>query len=283
MTKTSNGTLGVSDTLNPVGAVEGARCAVRIWPTLPWYGSMLTLVVVMVGNHPCSGQEGTDSTKAAAAAKESLPKVSDKPANSQGDQKEGQSADKKQWKSLIPEKGLEGWEITDFGGEGKVNNTGSQLVLEKGDPLSGINYKKADFPKDNFEIELEAQRIEGSDFLCGLTFPVADEYCSLIAGGWGGGVVGLSSVDGYDASENATSLYQAFENGKWYKFRLRVDPEFVTAWINDKEVIKQEREGHEFSTRIEVYVSRPLGFCAFESKVGLRNFRWRTVKADDKQ
>lgn len=209
-------------------------------------------------------------------------KPTDKAEDSKSDQKKNSSAEKSKWKSLLPEKGLEGWAITDFGGQNEVKNTDGQVVIETGEPLAGLHYTKAGFPKDNYEIELEAQRIEGNDFLCGLTFPVAEEFCSLIAGGWGGGVVGLSSVDGYDASENATSHYQTFDNGKWYKFRLRVQPDWITAWIDDKEVIKQERAGHEFSTRIEVYVSRPLGFCAFNSKVGLRNFRWRPVKADEK-
>ena len=182
------------------------------------------------------------------------------------------------WKALLPAEGLEGWEISDFGSQGEVRRDGELLVLEKGKPLTGINYKLV-FPKENYEIEFSAQRVEGNDFLCGLTFPVADEFCSFIGGGWGGGVVGLSSVDGYDAAENATSLYYTFENKRWYKFRLRVDPKNITGWINDKEVLQQERAGHKFSTRIEVYVSRPVGLCVFSSKVELRDVRYRELTA----
>ncbi len=186
----------------------------------------------------------------------------------------------KGWRPLLPEKGLEGWEISDFGSEGEVRREGELLILEMGDPLTGINLKKLnDIPTSNFEIELEAKRIEGNDFLCGLTFPVGDEFCSFIAGGWGGGLVGLSSIDGFDASENSTSTYLGFDNGKWYKFRVRVDDANVRAWIDDEEVLRQERDRHEFSTRIEVLVSRPLGLCVFQSKVAVRNFRWRPVTA----
>ncbi len=181
------------------------------------------------------------------------------------------------WTPLLPKDGLEGWAVTDFSSPGEVRRDGELLVLEKGDPLTGINYK-LEFPNNNYEIEMEAQRMEGSDFLCGLTFPIADQYCSFIGGGWGGGMVGLSSVDGYDAAENATSHYHNFENGKWYKFRLRVDPEMVTGWIDDKEVFQQERAGHKFSTRIEVYDSRPLGLCVFKSKVAIRNLHWRKLE-----
>lgn len=188
----------------------------------------------------------------------------------------------KSWTPLLPAEGLEGWEITDFGSEGEVNRDGELVVLEKGNPLTGINFKKK-FPKEGYEIEFSANRMEGNDFLCGLTFPVGEEFCSFIGGGWGGGVVGLSSVDGYDAAENATSFYRSFDNNQWYTFRLRVDAEHITGWIDDKQAVKVEREGHKFSTRIEVYASRPLGFCAFSSKVALRDIRWRKLTAAEQQ
>lgn len=184
------------------------------------------------------------------------------------------------WRPLLPQEGMEGWEITDFGTQSEVRRDGEQLIMEKGDPLNGITYQKKDFPKDNFEISLQAQRMEGNDFLCGLTFPVGDEFCSFIAGGWGGSLVGLSSVDGFDASENATSTYFEFENGKWYEFRVSVDPEYIRAFIDGKEFFRQERELHEFSTRIEVFSSQPLGLCAFESKVAVRDFKWRPLTTD---
>jgi len=182
------------------------------------------------------------------------------------------------WRPLLPEMGLEGWEITDFGTQGKVRRDAEQLILEMGDPLTGINLKKpAEFAKSNYEISLECQRIEGNDFLCGLTFPVGNEFCSFIAGGWGGGLVGLSSINGMDASENSTSSYLGFDNGKWYKFRIRVDELEVRAWIDDKEVIRQERDGYEFSTRIEVYASQPLGLSVFRSTVAVKDFKWRPL------
>jgi hypothetical protein len=48
----------------------------------------------------------------------------------------------------------------------------------------------------NYEIKLEAKKVTGNDFFCGMTFPVGDSFCSFIVGGWGGPVVGLSSIDG---------------------------------------------------------------------------------------
>lgn len=186
------------------------------------------------------------------------------------------AADKDGWKPLLEEKSLDGWEPTNFGGEGKVSIANHQLTLETGDPLTGITYKRI-FPTSNFEIELEAQRADGSDFLCGLTFPVGDKHASFIAGGWGGGVLGISSVDGFDASENSTTQFMDFKNKQWYRFKVRVDDKMILAFIDDKKVVELEREGHEFSVRGEVLASRPLGYCAFQSKVLVRNFKWRPI------
>lgn len=190
---------------------------------------------------------------------------------------------KEGWIPLVQPGSLEGWEATQFGGEGEVKVTDGILVLEMGDPLTGVTWKGKEFPKGDFEIKLEAQRVKGNDFLCGLTFPVGDKHASLIAGGWGGGVVGLSSVDGNDASENSTSSYRDFTNGQWYSFRVRVDSEHITAWVDDERVFKQERKGHDFSVRAEVMSNRPLGYCVFQSKVNVRNFAWRSLNKPTSQ
>ena len=190
--------------------------------------------------------------------------------------------DRDGWRNLLPQKSIDDWkksdwEVTDFGVETQVTWNGKQLVLEMGDPLNGINYRKKDFPKQDFEIYLEAKRVEGSDFLCGLTFPVGKQFCSFVAGGWGGGVVGLSNVDGFDASENETSSYFDFKNGEWYKFRVRVDRQEIRTWINEKQFFIIAREGREFDTRIEMFASQPLGLSAYLSKVIVREFKWRPV------
>ena len=183
-----------------------------------------------------------------------------------------------QWRSLLPKRGLAGWEVTDFYKHGEVTCTEGLLIFEPGNPLTGITSTQKDFPTSNFEIELQARRIEGNDFLCGLTFPVGKGFCSFIAGGWGGGLVGLSCVDGADASENATTSYLDFKNNQWYTFRVAVDDEFVRGWIDDREVFLQDREGHEFTTRIEVFANQPLGLCAYRSKVEIRGLRWRPLE-----
>lgn len=97
-------------------------------------------------------------------------------------------------------------------------------------------------------------------------------------GGWAGGVVGLSSINDFDASENGTTTYREFKNDKWYKFRVRVTKEAIECFIDDERVVNQEVKDQKFSTRIEVDSSKPLGLATYETKAIIRNFEIRPLK-----
>ena len=186
---------------------------------------------------------------------------------------------KVQWKRVLPESGLEGWEKTNFGGEGAVEIKDGVLVLMPGEPMTGVNKLGKDFPTENFEMQWQAQRLDGSDFFVGITFPVGKEHCSLIVGGWGGGLVGISSIDGNDASENETASYRNFKNGQWYEFKVRVDAKNITVWIDKEQILEVPRGDRKFSVRAEVMRSRPLGYCVFQSKVTVKDWVYRTIDA----
>ena len=189
-----------------------------------------------------------------------------------------------EWGSLFDGKSLEGWDVSKFGGEGDVYVEKGQLFLGTGNDITGIHTERK-LPKINYEVRLEAMRVEGSDFFCGLTFPVEregeEDPCSLILGGWGGGVCGLSSIDGFDASENATTTYQNFENEKWYQVRLRVTEELIEAWVDDELIVYQELEDRRVSIRFEVEPSQPFGVCSFQTTAALRKFHIRELPAQD--
>jgi hypothetical protein len=181
--------------------------------------------------------------------------------------------------SLFDGKTLDGWKSINFGGEGEVEVKDGQIILGMGEPLTGIVYPKGDkLPKDNYEISLEAMKLQGDDFFCGLTFPVRDSHCTFIVGGWAGGVVGISSIDNLDASENETTTYQTFDKDKWFKIRVRVEGDALKAWIDDKQFVDVNIKGRKVDTRIEVDVSKPLGISAFRTKSALRKIEVRELK-----
>jgi hypothetical protein len=180
------------------------------------------------------------------------------------------------WKPLFDGRSLEGWKLTNFGGEGDVDVEDGKIHMDFGSSLTGITYK-GKFPRTNYEVRLEAMRVDGVDFFCGMTFPVEKSYCSFIVGGWGGAVVGLSSIDDEDASENDTTTYRKFETGKWYRIRVRVTPERIQTWIDDKQVVDQNIVGRKISTRTEVTLSQPFGICAWETRSALRKLQVRKL------
>ena len=181
------------------------------------------------------------------------------------------------WQPLFDGKTLTNWQSTKFIGEGAVKVENGQIVLEAGRNLTGITWTGPELPATNYEIALQAMRVEGHDFFAGVTFPVADSFCSLILGGWGGTVVGLSSINGVDASENETSQSVEFEPGRWYNIRIRVTPARIEAWLDERQIINQDLEGNKISIRIEVDPSRPLGVASWRTKSALRNLRLRRL------
>lgn len=184
---------------------------------------------------------------------------------------------KEGWKELFDGKTLKGWTVSEFGGQGEVNVEEGHITLGLADGCTGVTLK-GDFPKIDYEVSIEAMRVEGNDFFCGMTFPVADSPCSLIVGGWGGTVVGLSSIDGQDAANNQTTTTMRFEKGRWYKIRVRVTAKKIEAWIDDKQMVDQSLMGHKLSIRSEVEPSKPFGIASWCTTAALRNIKWRPLE-----
>lgn len=181
------------------------------------------------------------------------------------------------WKPLFDGKSLGQWRETPFAKAGKVEIAKGAIVLQPGGPLTGITWN-GEFPTANYEVRYEAERRRGNDLFATLTFPVGNAFCTWVLGGWGGDIVGLSSLDGADASENETRSYFNFDNNRWYKFRLRVTPGRITAWIDDDRVVNAEIVGRTITLRRgEIKLNVPLGFASFATEGAIRNIEYRRV------
>lgn len=181
------------------------------------------------------------------------------------------------FRPLFDGKTLKNWEVTDFGGQGEVEIQDGKIVMQQGSELTGITWAGKPLPKINYELSLEAQRIDGSDFFSGIVFPVKDKFCSFVVGGWGGGVVGLSSIDGLYATENETASFHTFKDETWYTIRLRVAETYIQAWIDKEMVIDLNLKEREVSLHPAMQVAKPLGIACFATVSGIRNIQFREL------
>jgi hypothetical protein len=177
----------------------------------------------------------------------------------------------------IDGKQLKGWEATNFGPQGPVYISGDEIILGMGDGCTGITWK-GDFPGSDYEVDLEAMRVEGNDFFCGMTFPVGKDPCTLIVGGWGGTTVGLSNINGSDASENETTRLISFDKNKWYNIRLIVKGPVITAYIDTSKVVGINTTGKRLSIRPEVELSKPFGIASWRTTAAIRNIKVTSLK-----
>ncbi len=180
---------------------------------------------------------------------------------------------------------LRGWRKADFalGEEPRVE--GESMILPEGGTLTGAVWT-GELPSGDYEISLEAMRLKGGDIFCALTFPAAGSHASLVLGGWGGTLCGISSLDGMDASENETMTQRNFEDGKWYRVRLRVTEGALEAWLGDAaadekgetKIVDVDTEGRKLGIRSTMNAAKPLGLATWRTASAIRNVRWRKVE-----
>lgn|GEM_PF-283296 len=171
------------------------------------------------------------------------------------------------------------WRKTQFGGEGDVFiNEDGNLEFGFGAIMTGVHWGGEVPRTSNYEIELDAMKLDGNDFFCALTFPVGESFATFVVGGWGGGVVGISCVDDLNASENETMNIEGFENDRWYKIRVRVTDAQLSAWIDDTQMVDLPLEGRKISLLPgDIELSVPVGIASFITRAQYRNITWRNL------
>jgi hypothetical protein len=184
-----------------------------------------------------------------------------------------QPAAKFEPKSLFDGESLKNWKVVDFAGAGEVRFDQGAITMTAGERLTGVVWTGDKLPTQNYTITLLARRVDGSDFFCGLTFPVDDSFATLVLGGWGGALCGISSFDDEDAAHNETKSFQRFDTGKWYEVRLRVSPGRIQAWIDDRPIVNVLTKGKKIGLRGEMDPSKPLGIAAYQTRAEIKDIK----------
>ncbi len=183
--------------------------------------------------------------------------------------------------ALFDGKTLEGWKKVESYKAGGVKVEDGAIVIEAGGPMSAVVSTRTDLPTTDYELSFEAKRTSGQDFFAAATFPVGNSFITLVNGGWGGSVTGLSSINGSDASENETRRFVKYQDNTWYRFRVQVTDEVIRCWIDDKETFAVNYKGQQVKTRIETRPHQPLGFATYRSTGAVKNVQVRKLTASE--
>ena len=82
-----------------------------------------------------------------------------------------------------------------------------------------------------------------------------------------------------DASENETSKFMNFDNGRWYRIRLRVTGKKIQAWIDKEKMVDVETAGKRIAVRAgDIEMSKPFGLSAWEATAAFREMKFRMLK-----
>jgi len=191
--------------------------------------------------------------------------------------------------ALFNGKDLTGWKVADMTEGGAViAHTNGIVECGFGNPMTGIAYTNP-VPTMNYELSLQAMRVAGMDFFCALTLPVETNFCTVVIGGWGGSLCGISSVDYADASENQWGEGVDLQNERWYTLRVRVTPGVLQVFL-DEDVYRARVEfesSSRFSLRSgsDIDKTLPLGLATYRTRAFWRNFTLTPItelKAGDK-
>jgi len=164
------------------------------------------------------------------------------------------------------------WTVADFAGSTDVHVLDKALIIECGNEMTGVRWS-GQAPEGDYEITLEAMRLSGNDFFCGLTAPWRDTAFSLVVGGWGGTCIGISSLDWADAYNNETAKFRGLLSHRWYPIKLRVTGGRIQAWVDNEQLVDVDVSNREVDIRWEMAPTKPLGIATWRTTGAIRNFK----------
>jgi len=182
------------------------------------------------------------------------------------------------WKSLFDGETLTGWKVIRYGGNGEPYVRNGAMVIPKATtgPMTGLCWVGDPLPVNNYVIYYEARRVEGRDIFAGLTFPYGETAATLIFGGWGGIVNGLSSINGFDASENETTQFFSLRNNQWYPVQLRVTTDSIRAIVATEKIVDIATAGKDIHLRDEI-LDTGLTLWTYDTTGEIRNLRIKKI------
>ena len=176
------------------------------------------------------------------------------------------------WRELYDGSDLSSWELGVYGESDEYEVREDGVVIPQTAALAGLTFR-GDLPRVPYRLSVEATRLYGADFFLGVTFPVADDHLTLVLGGWGGMVSGFSSIDGLDASRNATRTLRHFPDGDRHEVEIEVTGTDVRVLVDGEALLATSLVDREVGLRVDVEPSHPLGIATYATSTLLHRVR----------
>jgi hypothetical protein len=150
------------------------------------------------------------------------------------------------------------------------------LIVPAGKPMTLARFSQwqaRQLPVTHYTLTFQAKRHAGDDFFAAMTFPCGSlQTClTLMLGGWGGDLCGISSLDGKDASENEQRSSQTFRPDHWHDFRLEVRPDTLQVWMDERRIVNASLTGRTLSLRPgDIELCAPFGFASYWTEGHIR-------------
>ena len=202
------------------------------------------------------------------------------PASAQIGETRPEGAQNADWRQLYDGADLSSWELGVYGESDEYEVLEDGVVIPQTAALAGMTFRGA-LPTVPYRLSVEATRLYGADFFLGVTFPVSDDHLTLVLGGWGGMVSGLSSLDGLDASRNATKTLRHFPNGKRHEVEIEVTETDGRVRVDGEPFLSTSLEGREVGLRVDVEPSHPLGIATYATSTHLHRVRVLEMQPDE--
>jgi len=189
------------------------------------------------------------------------------------------------WIDLFGGKTLEGWVAT--AGEDGVRIDSGALVIEnrRHPPGNSVRmYFDQDVPSENYEIEMKARRLQGSQdvHFIGLRVPVGGQRVQLNIRGYHGS--GIGNIDGKAYGSNSTTRKDVtIEDGRLYHVKARISPERIRLWLDRDCLFDVSTEGRTLTDPEDDCVrrGRALGiFVAGKVAMAVESLRVRGLNPD---
>jgi len=184
------------------------------------------------------------------------------------------------WTWLFEGESLDGWHVPaspPSAARPPVQASCGRMELAQGNPLTCIQWA-GEFPTVNYELSLKAMRLSGSDCFCGIVFPICSQHGFLGFGGWGGELVGMEFVDGRDIHQTDAVARMSFEQGRWYRIRLRVTDSEVGVWLDGTQVLDVRTRDRGFVAHPDWAFLAPFGLGCCRTSAAFADIRCRTVE-----